>query len=270
MNIKDFLMDNYIYIIIVIILIIITIIGFLADKQKNNKAKNANGGEPLSNANPSLDNTPRPITYQPVNNNQMGNTMATPNLMPNNGPIANGMPINNQLNNNMGMPQPNIPQPVEPMNVSASVNPEPMYQPLSEQKPTIQPTNPINNINSFNNGPLNNPISNNVDGINQINNIQPTNVITEPITTNQPVQGPTMVSNPVPNPINIQPQPVDSGMNLNNGINANPVSPNPIPIPNPQENPMPGPINPPQPTIPQPVGFVFGPQQGQNNNNQQM
>ena len=35
MNLKDFLMDNYIYIIIVIILIIITIIGFLADKKKN-------------------------------------------------------------------------------------------------------------------------------------------------------------------------------------------------------------------------------------------
>ena len=39
MNIKDFLMDNYIYIIIVIVLIIITIVGFLADKQKNGGKK---------------------------------------------------------------------------------------------------------------------------------------------------------------------------------------------------------------------------------------
>ena len=39
MNIKDFLIDNYIYIIIVIVLIIITIIGFLADKKKNGEKK---------------------------------------------------------------------------------------------------------------------------------------------------------------------------------------------------------------------------------------
>ena len=38
MNFRDFLMDNYIYIIIVIVLVIVTIIGFLADKKKNGKA----------------------------------------------------------------------------------------------------------------------------------------------------------------------------------------------------------------------------------------
>ena len=39
MNIKNFLIDNYIYIIIVIVLIIITIIGFLADKKKSSEKK---------------------------------------------------------------------------------------------------------------------------------------------------------------------------------------------------------------------------------------
>ena len=34
MNIKDFLIDNYIWIIVIILITIITIIGFLADRKK--------------------------------------------------------------------------------------------------------------------------------------------------------------------------------------------------------------------------------------------
>ena len=40
MNIGEFLMDNYIYIIIIVILIVVTVIGFLADKKKNQTKKN--------------------------------------------------------------------------------------------------------------------------------------------------------------------------------------------------------------------------------------
>ena len=46
MNIKDFLLDNYIYIIIVIVLIIITIIGFLADKKRGGNTKNSQNSIP--------------------------------------------------------------------------------------------------------------------------------------------------------------------------------------------------------------------------------
>ena len=37
MNIKDFLIDNYIWILVIILITIITIIGFLADKKKSGK-----------------------------------------------------------------------------------------------------------------------------------------------------------------------------------------------------------------------------------------
>ena len=39
MNIKDFLIENYIWILVVILLCIITVIGFLADKKKTKKEK---------------------------------------------------------------------------------------------------------------------------------------------------------------------------------------------------------------------------------------
>ena len=37
MNIKEFLLDNYIWILVVILLSIITVIGFLADKNRGGK-----------------------------------------------------------------------------------------------------------------------------------------------------------------------------------------------------------------------------------------
>ena len=46
MNIKDFLLDNYIWIVVVIILCIITVIGFLADKTRTKKEKqNSNNNQ---------------------------------------------------------------------------------------------------------------------------------------------------------------------------------------------------------------------------------
>ena len=41
MNIKDFLIDNYIWIIVIILITIVTIIGFLADKKKNENKNEA-------------------------------------------------------------------------------------------------------------------------------------------------------------------------------------------------------------------------------------
>ena len=61
MNIKDFLMENYIYIIIVIILTIVTIIGFLADKKRNgDKKPKTMSGTISNNQNQNMGN----MTYQ--------------------------------------------------------------------------------------------------------------------------------------------------------------------------------------------------------------
>lgn len=122
MNIKDFLIDNYIYILIVIGLIIITIIGFLADK-KNKKGGSNKDIAPSNNANMgnvnynnNMASQGQPMNYQPImndNNNQpINNTLLNNNVqqpvnfnqMPNN--VIN--PVNNALSNdnvNMNMGQ---------------------------------------------------------------------------------------------------------------------------------------------------------------------
>ena len=51
---------------------------------------------------------------------------------------------------------------------------------------------------------------------------------------------------------------------MNNSINNNPTT-----IPSPEPNTIPNPITPPTPVNPQPINFVYGPQQ-QSNNNQNM
>lgn len=268
MNIKDFLMDNYIYIIIVIILIIITIIGFLADKQKNGGKKSKNVDTPLANNNENSGMVNQPITYQPVNN-QMGNNMnSMPNavVMPNNAQFTNNMINNQNTMNRMETNNINIPQPVEQMNSGVASAPEPMYQPLSEQKPVIQPTNPINNINNFGNNTLNNQMVQNVESLSQpTNNV---NVMPTSNIFNQQVGEMAQFQSPIPTPVNIAAQPVTNKMNFNNVAPVNPLPTTPETIPNPSENTIPSPIPAPQPTMPQPVGFVFGPQQGQNNNQQ--
>ena len=315
MNIKDFLLDNYIYIIIVIILIIITIIGFLADKKKNGAKKLEKAPIASNNAGYTPGGT-APITYDPA---AMNNTMV------NNGLNVNQMnlpttPTNNQVQNNMAQPMPapevlnqpqpvtavpvspvnnvnmtqpgmvaepmpnvvmnqpgpvepmanvnmtqpgmaaelmsnvNQPGPVEPMNNNMVFVPEPMYQPLSDQQPHFEGVTPSEPA------PVQQPMMNQPgpvqpNGFEQMNNINPAPM-------EAPVMAPT--PNPIPNPM---PENVNNVNMMNNGMMANqPVMPNPMPIPNPVDNTVPNPITPPQPVNPTPVGFVFGPQQNNNQN----
>lgn len=168
MNIKDFLIDNYIWILVIILITIITIIGFLADKKKGNKT-----GQNVPPVNPNLNNQPTnngiPMQYQQleqVPQNQMNNNMGMNNNIIQQAPLNQNMVVPNNLNvpnmvntSNVGNinsaasvvtePQPiqmvsanvipvnNNPQPVE--NVVPNIEQESMYQPLSEQKPVIAP-----------------------------------------------------------------------------------------------------------------------------------
>lgn len=278
MNLKDFLMDNYIYIIVVIVLIIITIIGFLADKKKTNSKKqtltdgNTKGYDP---------NAGGQIIYQP--NNNMATEEASP--IPNNGAMNfqmnnNTSPMVNQMNqpvqNNIGViPQPmnginynqaninqpsvaNAPQPVEPVN-NTMINPEPIYQPLSEQSnlsnniggvQTSQPL-PFNEPQSVVNGPMNTP-----NDLNQ--QINSFGAIPQQQVT--PLMGQNNISQPLNN---VLPTPEQQPMPINNQTSQV----NPVPMPGPTENTIPNPITPPQPVNPTPVGFVYGSQPNNNNNN---
>ena len=259
MNIKDFLLDNYIYIIVVIVLIIITIIGFLADKKKNETKKAEGAPQPNPGVAP-VNNTP--ITYNP------GVTM-----MPNSGNMNTPvMPVNNQMVNNMNqnvgsvepmpmpgpinvnpVPQPQMnnvvsPQPVEPMNSGMAYPSEPMYQPLAEQQPHFENVAPVMPTP----GPMNvNP--------QMVNNMAP-------MPTMEPMNNMNMAPNPVPEPQPVAMPNVVMPNNVNMGVPNNGMgfNQNPMPIPNPVENTVPNPITPPQPVNPSPVGFVYGP--GQNNN----
>ena len=307
MNLKDFLLDNYIYIIIVIVLIIITIIGFLADKKKNNNKKVEN------NTNSGYDaNAGGQINYQP-NNNSLGGISPIPT-----GPLNVG--LNNQMaapvpNNNIGVvPQPmngmnlnngninepnlgNIPQPVEPLN-NVMPSEEPLYQPLAEQPNLInnigapqtpeplafngpQQVSGIGNMNQPNVGniiqpvePLNNVMSN----PQPMASIEPQPIVNNPSLTNatnqalggfdtpsqpQPIASMNQ-SNMVPPLNNVNPV-MGEPMAVNNQMSQQPV--NPTPMPGPVENTIPNPITPPQPLNPTPVGFVYGAQPNNPNNN---
>ena len=77
MNIKEFLIDNYIWIIVVIVLLIITIIGFLADKKKG---KDPKVGAPQPSPVPNNAAPAGPINYQPVAPNQNVQPLAPTNV----------------------------------------------------------------------------------------------------------------------------------------------------------------------------------------------
>lgn len=213
MGIKEFLIQNYIWIIVIIVITIITIIGFLADKKKGGKKK-----ETPVTVTPNLNNQPinnqGQVQYQaPIQteSNQINNNLNN-NAINNNWGVNNNMnttinPINQMNSNNISnivqpigsIPQPvvqsmsntieptNTPQPVE--NIMGNVEQEIMYQPLTEQKQTI-PSQPMPHM-----GFVPNQVG---QELNQINSI-PTNVIPTPIENTPNFVGVT--------PQGIQPQP---------------------------------------------------------------
>lgn len=257
MNIKDFLIDNYIWMIVIILIAIITIIGFLADKKsRGKKEKKANN------------------QLEDVNNQQVNNQMMT-----NQQPIQYQQPIqfqNNQPNNNLGLNFNNMNTTVKPLNQmnnvslqttqptiaeQMSINPinnqvdlmnninpinnvipnniaEPMYQPLSEQKPNFSPQ-PIPNISNMQQ-PVNieqNQILPMVNNLEE-NNTQTFNAIpsVSPTIQTQPVQMPPEQSlNPIYN-VNSQVQQIENSETVPNFIPNNttiptPVNHQPIPVP---------------------------------------
>ena len=246
MNIKDFLVEHYIYIIIVIVLTIVTIIGFLADKKKNSDKRPKTMSGTINNT--PNQNMPNMNYQQPINMNQPVNYQPTTNSMPNNNMAYNqpqpAAPVqqdnlqmnmsNSQMVNSipqMNSPVPNtipsqvnemnynIPQPVEQMSPNVPTN-ENMYQPLSEQKPTFAPVEPniMNNMQGSSPMPMPEPVQ----------NVMPSQAMPES----------------VPYMAGAQPM-----MNNNQ---------QPMPMPNMNNNPVPTPIAPPQPVSPQQINFVYG------------
>ena len=303
MNIRDFLIDNYIWIIVVILLSIVTVIGFLADKKKNskkNQSENNESGVPsgtLNNVQTNAIETPmQPIINEPkvlgnpINLGQPLNTTVTPlntTMNPLNAPMPTTsleqpviQPMNqnsaieqaipNQINNyqsglstqNINIaPSSPITPPTEVLNTATTVTPEPMYQPLSEQKPVIAPREVII-PQSVNPMPINNQVANQSETV--INNNMMganTNIpqYTTPTPVNpMPIPAPTpQVVNPIPNP-NEMPQVATTPTNLQMQSIVDQSMQN--------TNQMPQQVGVQQPSNPQPVNFVFGPQGNSNQN----
>ena len=297
MNIKDFLIDNYIWIIVIILITIITIIGFLADKKKGDKKvktknqdnQNPNMEQPINNMGPITYQNPIDPTQNQMNNNigmnfnnNLNNTTIEPinqmNNLEQNQIIGNfnqqQIPVNGTIPTGINIQ--NNPQPIE--NVLPNNNQEPMYQPLSEQTPVIAPQ-PIPNFGN-NQTPIEN-IYNQNQGNNFVNmqQNQEQNIIPTPDYNNvqmqeqQPYENNNIIGQPtfnqpnttIPQPINVipTPQPVNPQPIMQNHTTEQQMLQsnfNNQSIPN---NPIPQ-TNPQQP-VNQPINFVYGPQ-GNNQN----
>lgn len=322
MNIKQFLIDNYIWILAIILITIITIIGFLADKKKSGK-KNEIPQQPIA----PIDSVNNQVQMQSQDNSQIGQNQM--DQQPNNTVMPqNSMNSMNQIapsvaeTVNTTMPEPNIiqtqqpmiqentqptvvetvnnPQPVE--NIIPHVEAEPMYQPLSEQKPVIAPKTVPNYSNMQTSTmteqsiPANiiDPNFNNMQQSTPVMPMQPQPIV-QPMTPEQsmptyniPTSIPDTNNNgTIPNAIpntGVMPQPINN-MQSSAQIVPQPVIPQPIVTPQPVQSAptynagtqmqpnmvgqMTQPVMPTTNQVPPqqtPVNFVFGPQ----NNNQNM
>lgn len=287
MNIKDFLIENYIYIIIIIVLVIITIIGFLADKKKNgDKRPNTMGGN-LSNqgmGGNAMPYQPQQNTNGPINygqpNGAMGNNMqynGVTNAPPVIAPMPNVAPIGQEMmqpTNGMiapqQMPQPapiNNPMPVEPQPVPMQPVPNPINEMNYNAPQPVEPLNiPTSNPTESMFQPLSEqkpsfaPVEPNVQAINNPMPVGPQAVPMQPEPIGEPI-----AMQPMPNEFQPQMQPSSDPMNMAAAPMANQM-PNPVPVqplPNPGDNTVPNPITPPQPVSPQPINFTYG--NGDNN-----
>ena len=266
MNIKDFLMENYIYIIIIIVLVIITIIGFLADKKKNgDKRPNTMGG----NIQPGMGGNNMP--YQPQQ----------PNVnMPINYGQANGVAGNNMQYNPVANTPPISPLPITPVGPENGIAPQPINNVVTPAPVTpIAPIGPVPE-------PMNmQPVPNQTDGMNYnapgpveplnvaMNN--PSEALYQPLSEQKPSFTPV---EPNVNMMNNQMAP-SAPEPMINQVPIQPISPEPMnmqpaaaPMPNPMPaqpmpnqggNTIPNPITPPQPVSPEPINFTYG---NQNNN----
>ena len=271
MDFKDFLMKNYIFIVIVIVLIIITIIGFLVDKKKNGGDKKKSTDN--QNAQPPV--AADATTVQQPAMPAVNNVNTVPNQDANAGMVNTGnAPVAMPDGSGMNMPSQSAPvgapMPVEPINNVPS-NPEPMYQPLSEQKPTFASAE-VNNVSPM---PVDLAMNQMANQTPSMGGVMPNVSAVEPMAQVNPQPMPSQAPNPsnvVQNEIQPQgPVPVTTPQQM---PNTNVAVQNPGPIPSPVPQPMPnqgGNVNPTPipastPTSPSAVSFVFGPQQNNNQN----
>lgn len=290
MNIRDFLIDNYIWILVVILLTIITIIGFLADKKKGKKettSTNAGGNAGMNVPTVNYQNIPNqaPVNYQQTGmNNQMGQGFNIPtpvNAQPINYQMNQPQPV--EMNNYQGNAGVGMPSDMMMGHVDNGVNPGVLNQ-------GMMPNVDMNNMN----GAGLNVIPGNEQGMNvmpqPLDNVNSNMVQAEPMYQPLSEQTPNIMPQEVPGYPgggNMNNMMTDNGIplasdrgntpnmnnmttmpNVNQPFNGSNQSVGPVPLPSGQAT-MPTPVADMEVNNNQPVNFVYGPQ-GSNNNNQYM
>lgn len=246
MNIKQFLIENYIYIIIIILLAIITIIGFLAEKNRGDKKpKKAKNDSENVQGQPNQQENQLNMQYQ-QQMAQTPNNQLNQNNMINNGTQAiNQMGFQVPIENTLNQTVPTI-NAVEQMHEekilpNQSISTQSDYQHVPEQQTSyITPQSVPNFV----------PMSNN------INQNQPNMQYQQPVMPNQNLTSNIQMVNPISQEtLNQEPN-----MAQYQQTNTDQFNPNNIPLIEPMPNqgtiPQPMPQIPtPQPIVPQSLGM---------------
>lgn len=309
MNLKEFLLDNYIYILAVILLSIVTIIGFLVDKSKSKKEKKEEVKREgnLASSNDSVVNQPvlnNMISSEPnamglnqTNATLMNNTINQTETVPTIVNYANGMSqnvmnnqVNSEENNQIPANQPvinNIPNTNEMYNqftnpVNTNLQGTMLNQPISlteqNQYGTASPVIQQANINDSNNQtymtgnsyassvspgkPVMEQQPTNINNMNTIPNNNANNMMYQ-----QQTQSDMQVNNQnnmYNNMANLQ-QPSVNSQSMTYPNMTNQTIPSPMPYQGMPNTTEPSPLTPPQPVNPQPINFVYGPQNPNQN-----
>lgn len=237
MNIKEFLIANYIWILVIILLAIVTIIGFLAEKSRTEK-KDEKKKQEQQTTPPVQVGIPQQqsIQMQPVNNDQfnmqyqgmgMQQPMQQMAMMPQQQDMLNKQMMSNvannqmvyqdssnqmnfQMPNDMQMGQNNVHSGVVvPVNNQSIVENTTQlentssYQPLSEQTPKFAPQ-PVLNFNSVSESNIqasesySMPVEQNVSAMQQPVQIEQMNQMPQSMMQSQFVQPQSMTMNTVP------------------------------------------------------------------------
>lgn len=203
MNIKQFLLDNYIWILVIILITIVTIIGFLADKKRSGEKKEKKSSKKDQIPTTQVNQNVSPMGPSAMVNNQ--NEMQYQNINQQGTPVN---PMNTQINNipsvNMGNVPSNVTPPINPMDNTLNNN---FQQPIIQEQPinqTMPGSSMINNSQS--------PVEN-------IINTPPAEPTYQPLSEQTPKFAPQPIPDIIGQSVNQQPQPSVSNQMENNNYN---------------------------------------------------
>jgi len=154
-TILDFLVDNYIWVLIISVFLILVLIGYIADqkrklkkiKQQNVQVSDNNINNPVQEAVQNVNVVPNPVVSEPIVNEPVNievNTIETPTFEPINSDISIPTvetPVNEVVEPTIETPIEEITQPIE--SIEVPVEKSPAIEPVIEQAENSLASEPI-------------------------------------------------------------------------------------------------------------------------------